>query len=333
MIFIFPYIFMMMFQDIIQISKTLMISITLFATLGFNLKPYFFLIFIVAEIAYLTYHRSFKNTFRLQTLIIGFSGLIYLSIIYIFFKEYIDFLIPLAIKAYSSVFEKSFFSLILVNDILLIGMFIIFFFLFAYKRHHLDLTIILYLIPPLLFLYFYQQKGWHYHLLPALMFSSFSFMYILIYYVKKENYKFAMFAGILIFLIIYENRYINRYENVDNVLSTLTPNSKVIILSEDIALCLPLVVQNGHTWCSRFPSLWMLPKIVKDSTQIKLEKYMIDSIYEDILKYKPNYIMTGSYQYSYIFKPNEHLDALLSSHYKLLNNPTTLIYQKIKEIE
>ena len=50
MIFVLPYIIMSMFRDRVVFSKKLLFVVSLFATLGFNLKPHFYLLFIVIEI-------------------------------------------------------------------------------------------------------------------------------------------------------------------------------------------------------------------------------------------------------------------------------------------
>jgi len=329
-IFIFPYILMMMFQDKIKLSKKETIFISLFSVLGFNIKPYFFFTFIIAETIYFLYHRSIKTLFRTQTLIIGISGFVYLGIIYIFFIEYYDVLLPLVISSYSDAFKKSFFDLILfhINDLMLISIFTISTLIFVYKRKQLDLSMLLSLIYSLVILYFYQQKGWHYHLLPAFILTSFSFFYILIVYINKENYKFTALGAILILLISFENRYINRYQYISNILNNFKPHSKVLILSTDIARGLPLVVQSHHLWCSRFPSLWMLPKVAKDPSKRSLQNYMNNAIYKDMLKYKPDYIITDQFVYNYTIKEYEPLTDLIEKKYKKLQNSTNLVYKR-----
>lgn len=338
MIFITPFILMMIYRDKIQLSSLSIIIIASFASFGFNIKPHFFLIFIGIELAYMIHSKNIFSFFRKDSIIIICSGFLYLLLIFIKFPEYINFAVPMALDTYTTLFNKSFKVLLLNNTSLLLFLSILFWFLLAFKRYNLAIKILFSTIITSLILYLIQQKGWSYHILPLFVSILLFVSYIVIDNIKKNLQLYALtLLPIVISIMIYNIQSVPRFYELENILNNIPKNSKVHTISTDIARGQALLVENKLQWASRFGALGILPVIIKNKNT-KLKEYLFNSLYEDIKKYKPDVIIfCGKYSsfdyYNYFSNNDKRLREIYNIYYKKSTIEGYTILSKYKEID
>ena len=348
-ILIFPYILLMMYRNTIKLSSYHIISIAIIASLGFNIKPHFFLIFLGIEVVYLLHTKKISSLFRKDFLIITASAFVYLFIIFVFFKEYYTFMIPFAIDTYTDAFRIPSINLLFRTECIFAMFISIFFFIISKKRTNLDNKILLSVILTTLLMYILQEKGWAYQRLPLFIISLFFLLhYTMVYFRTNKNDKkkkdyimislyYIYMIVILSFLSIILNSNMNNvyyYKNLKKIIYQFPNHSSIMIMSTDIAQGQPLL-KKSQTWASRFPSLFMLSALRQKqnyNNHNKIKTYTLNAIYEDLLKYKPDIIVFPSKKlgfdyYNYFTKEDERLKNIYEKNYifKIQNNYIILI--------
>jgi hypothetical protein len=336
-IFILPYLLSMVYKDKIFISKDLTIFIALFAVLGFNIKPHFFLIFLGIEFIYFIQTKNLKSIFRIDFLIIASSGFLYFLFIYVFYNEYLTISIPLAIEIYTDTFNKTYYFLLFNLNIVFTTLVILFWLILSKRKVDYSFKAFLSLLLTSLLIYIIQKKGWTYHIIP---FSTFSYLFLTHTFLncikKSQRIYMLVFAFLTIYLIKQTINMVPRFNELENIISELPSKSKIHIISVDVARGQSLLVKKDQIWASRFAGLIILNPIWKDKTKTNLKKYMFDSIIEDMNKYKPDtVIFCGKYSkfdyYGYFSTENKVLSSLYNSNYskKVIDGYTIL--SKIKD--
>ncbi len=321
MIFILPYIMMMLFKHKIKLRTRDIYFIAIFASLGFNIKPHFFLVFISMEFVYMIYTKNLLSIFRKESLIIISSAFFYLILIYIQFSEYIEFIIPLALDTYTNVFNKSYFFLLIKHEILLSFLVLLFYFAFIRKKMNYEIIFFFVMIITSLLIYILQQKGWAYHRVPMFIITLLFLTYITINLLNSNRKIYIIgFLPIIIFILILNIQSVPNFKELKDILRNLQSNSKVHIISTDIARGQALLVENNQIWTSRFPSIFMLPSLLEKENK-KVQNYLFDSLYIDMKKHKPNTIIfCGKYTsfdyYKYFLNKDPRLKDLYETYYK-----------------
>lgn len=330
-IFTLPYIIFSMFRDKIILQNYMLLIIVVFASLGLNLKPHFFILIITIELIYIFHFKRIFYFIRWDSLLIFFSGVIYLLLIFLEFPEYINFAIPLAIETYTSLFNKPF-SILLLNYevfIFLLGIFI--WLIFTKKEFNLDIKVLFITILSFLLIYFLQQKGWFYHRLPFFLLTIlFVFHIILTYINKNQRIYFLSLVPLIGIIILLNIQRVPNFIELKDILKNLPKYSKIHIISTDIARGQTLLVQNKQKWASRFGALGILPSILRNQNQ-KTKKYLLDSLYEDLIEYKPDTIIfCGKYSrfnyYQYFSSVDKRLNNIYNFYYNksIINGYTVL---------
>jgi len=333
-IFIMPYILMMMFRGKMHLSNKSIILISLFSTFGFNLKPHFLLVFIVIEIIYLFYHKRLASLIRIETLTITASTLIYFFIIFLFFQEYITHLVPLALKTYTLFMSKNSIFLFTNNieDILFGFTTILILIYLSLKYKKQDINILLGVLISLLFIYFYQNKGWHYHIVPFFLVSIVSFTYALSNYINSKYYFLSFLLMPMVFSILQKNIYFEQYPWLEKKIATLKAHSKIVTFSSDIAMGQPLL-RDTQEWASSFPCLWILPSFFQNNNS-DMKEYIFQRISKDIATYSPDYIIFSNFKndfnyYKYFTHSDQKIKNILEKKYKLSKENNYIILNKI----
>lgn len=158
----------------IKISTLKAATIGLFASLGFAIKPYFLLFFIVTECYFVFVALASRRRpipFRPENLAILAVVSIYLVSIFLFHPNYIDTIVPFASHLYYQGFRVG--SFVFYTPQVIYCYFSIVFYLIAYPAlKHKNLATILWLVLlSSLAIYFFQGINFSYHMFPATAFS------------------------------------------------------------------------------------------------------------------------------------------------------------------
>jgi len=223
------------------------------------------------------------------------------------------------IESYIYFFNKSFLQLLFFHLDIYLGLLVFVYIIFVFlKKRFLDLAILLGILLASIILYFYQQKGWHYHLLPFFIFTIFALVYTTIIYTDKKRWIFIFVFIPMIVMILMHNLYKPTYPQLQTILHNLKPKSKIIIFSTDMAMGEPLLVHQ-QIWSSRFNALWMLPTIFQTKNKF-LTKYMNTSIEKDFIRYVPDFIIFPSFKngfdyYTYLSNEDKNIKKYLDNNY------------------
>ena len=319
-IFVFPYILYHLYKEQIFISNGFLIFIAIFAALGFNLKPHFFIVFVFLEFYFFFKSKRFSSFFRIDTIIIALSGIFYLLIIKLFFEEYITLIIPFSIQSYTNAFNKSFLELLIVPEILITFIAFVLFFLNKKKLFKFDINILFIAIFASLLFYFLQAKGWSYHRVPIFSFVQF-FCVILFLYILKNRLYLLIVIPIYIFALYIIPSVNPTYPALKKYIEKIPDNKTISIISMDIAQGV-FLLKPSHIWASRYSAYFMFPSIFIDKNEY-VKKITLKAINEDLLKYNPDIIIFQN-KFFYDFLISNDLDTknLFDNYYKnsYLNN-------------
>ena len=334
-IFILPYILMMMFKNRVSLSRNFIIFIALFAAVGFNLKPYFFLIFFFIELAYFTQTKKITSLFRLETVIISLSLFIYVAGIYLLFPAFFEVALPRALAYKDVIFKVDVLKLLSMHLDVYLGFFTIILTLIYMKKESLDLKVLLALLSATLLIYLYQQKGWHYHILPYFMYSLLGLSYLFFVYMKHEHKIYMLVLFPMLISILAENHYRNEYPQLNSILKKLDAYSKIIIVTSDIGQSQPLLVPNHQLWSAYSPTVSMLDVAIKKDDNA-LKDRIIQRVFQDINSSKPKYVIFPNFEnnfqyYDYFRERNRELEKYLEKYYELNNDGNYQIFTRIEQ--
>lgn len=333
-IFITPYILMMMYKDRIILNDKHIIAIALFASFGFNIKPHFVLVFIGIELAYMIHCKKISSIFRKEVALIVSVSFIHLFILLYFYPQWLNFAIPLALEAYAPAFKKSLPELLLEYDIILLFITMVLWLIFGKRSFNLAVKILIFAIVTTLIVYLIQQKGWFYHRLHFFAVTMLFILYLITEGLKKDSkiYLFAILP-LLVTVLMHNMQSHKRYYDLEKILETLPSKSTIHIVSTDIALGQALLVKNNQKWASRFSGLFMMNAIL-DEKKRSVENYLFRSLYEDMIKFKTDTIIFcdkyHKFDFYKYFSSDEKIKKLYDMHYKekSLDGFTILVRQK-----
>ena len=319
MIFALPYILMMLYKDKINLSFFTIVFIAVFASLGFNIKPHFFLIFIGIELVYMLHCKKISSIFRVESLIIICSGFLYLLLIFMKFPEYIDFIIPLGMQTYAISSTKSYIYLLSQYDILLLILTIIFWISFTKRKIDFSIKIFFTLIISSLIIYLLQKKGWPYHRLPLFIIIELFLIHIIINLLEKKSKILAFaFVPIIFYILIVKIPVLHKLLELENIIQNQPSGSKIHVLSTDITRGQPMLVKKNQKWASRFPALFILNSAVNHNNE-SVKTYLFNALIEDIKKYEPDTIIFcgkySSFDYYRYFSQNQQLKEIYDTYY------------------
>jgi hypothetical protein len=217
----------MLFRDEIKLTSLSIYFISIFASLGFNIKPHFFLIFISIEFIYMLYSKNFLSIFRKESLIIISSAFLYLIIIYTQFFEYIEFIIPLAVDTYTDLFNKSYVFLLIKHDTLLLFLVFLFYFIFTKKKINYQIILFISIFISSLIIYIVQQKGWAYHRVPIFIITLLFITYITINLLDKDSKVYVIgFVPVIGFILIFNIQSVPNFKELKDILKDLIKNAQ-----------------------------------------------------------------------------------------------------------
>ncbi len=101
-VLVFPYLLLL--SPAIAASApafSLRVTISVIAVIGFCIKPHTVILFIMAQLAVVWRERSLACVFRLETLIVGTGGALFLVAVWLCTPEYFTEILPIALKTYS----------------------------------------------------------------------------------------------------------------------------------------------------------------------------------------------------------------------------------------
>lgn len=168
-ILIMPYLLAVVYQ--LQGNKLnfwIAVVIGLLAGLGFAIKPFFLAVLVIVEMYYIYSVRNIVAWIRMETLMIIALLVSYLCAIALFHADYINYIIPLAMRFYYSGVGFPWRELVL-HPVAIFCYFVMAVYFFQYQRGSSKIlgTLLLLVLSCFLLSYFVQRTTWYYHIVPA----------------------------------------------------------------------------------------------------------------------------------------------------------------------
>lgn len=350
LIFTFPYFLAVgllgtnyIGESSIASSKTLTaILLGAYAFIGFSIKPYFFLSFILLEFYIIYLSRNTFSWVRVEVLTIIFLSIIYVFFIVIFYPEFIKTIIPLTLKYFYTDYSSEPWMLLFTQPGFLYAIFAIIMFMVNKNNHSFQALQHVFFIGIVgaIFSYLMQRVSWAYHLLPLLIFSNLLFFCMIMEWIQdiKINPSAFLFTTIFAFLIflypaffVYQQYQLGiifkkRLQSLIAYMNTNTSHQSVYFLSVTIEDALPAIDYSQSILSSHFAHLPLLPGVL-EMQQVekpfspdlqKAEDVMTTMIVSDLNNKKPRYIFVDARKYKAYFNNFDYL-AHFSKHPEFVN--------------
>ena len=339
LILVMPYYFSLYQSALhIQFRLILRILISLFAALGFAIKPYFLFSFVLCELLFMYWQRNWKTIFRLEPLIIFGVFVAYLIMIDVLMPDFYSVVLLWILKFY--VLEHNSFIDMLANGALFNALFLLLSsLLLSQYIGRMGLLLIIILLGDLSS-FIIQGKGWFYHAYPLITMNSL-LATLLIYNLilnSHRNKLYPVFCTAIIisqlyftllpFVVDFHHRYYyyknssSSFQQLISIAKKHAQNKYIFFFSTDLSRTLPIVYCSDAKLGSRFPTLWMLPGLLNnqytlnqcDKSCLIAKQQLRHYIIEDFEQYQPElvYVDISTQKYSFKF-PFDYLTFMQKS--------------------
>ena len=289
------------------------------AAIGFALKPYFLVVPIALEVYRFVKNRSFAGTIRCETVGLAFTIGMYIVIIGLFTPDYVTHVLPYARAFYNRAYETSLLAVIIRPETFFLLMTTIVYFTLRTSRTWNRFTELLLLTSGCFFvIYAFQSKGWSYQVYPVSVSMTLALISMVMAELNdlkfsgpRETTMVSHWPKLLLLITLlgtivghqtargnYQNAFMTRMAPIVQHYAT---GSSIYIFSSSVHTGFPLVNYAGVQWSSRFPTLWLLPGLVRSQHESsvaddhelfrEIEAFSIKSVVTDLSNNPPTLII------------------------------------------
>lgn len=320
LMFCMPYFFLVACRiENKKVHSVLSLAVGILAAIGFSIKPFFLLSWILVE-CYSTYRQLQQKKYRMypETIsVIAFLP-IYLLMIYIFFKPYLLTVVPITLRFYYQSINTPLMALLIATPVLFV--YICFIFYGATYKNNTEKTLSAILILATLgnlIAFLAQKASWYYHFLPA--FSTAWVAAVLLLYIYIHNHRdwvLSLAVGIAVFYIpfyssiIFCTNLIFTKKDTHSLVCFLHKTEyhrEVYFLSATTPYLYSLISYAGAYHRSHFEFLlWMRNyenknfMLHRTIQQKKDENYLISLLVHDIHQHRPDLIFVDRFRIHYL---------------------------------
>lgn len=314
------------------------------AGIGFVIKPYFLLTFIIMESYLMIRRKNLLTWLRPEIFIIVLVGFSYFFAMLVFTPDYITKVMPLLIKYYYIGFSQPWY-LVVSNGTVLFSVFscVIYLALRHYCRCKNIMDILVLATVVFLIEYGTQRAIWYYHIIPALSTATLLLTTLAsdlftnptnIALLSASNHKnkitilHSFFMVFLLFPIITASYHLigavagkqhsTRYQFIE-LFNDHAKGDSVYFFSDLMTPLYPLVDYSHTISASRYPCLWMFlsielkshkPLNTEERTNLyRDQKLFVNTVIEDLMKHSPALIFVQ------LKSPNWNRDINVSVNY------------------
>lgn len=291
-----------------KVPASIAILVGILAGLGFSIKPYFLVAFVLIELYYMIQTKNLFAWIRPETVIIGLIPIIYAISIFKFQPDYISAVIPLAARNYYVGFEHAWYKIIF-HPINYFCYFVILFYIMQYQMNHYKRlsTVLVIALIGFLFSYYIQRTTWYYHFFPAysLALLLFVFLFSQLKSQLKSEQVLITSVGVIIFsfIIAYvglvfwkSTRYKEKLDQLYSFLHNNAEHKPVYFFTTTTTYEFPIVDYANAYPASRYAFLGWIPGLLKREKfhmydHLNSDKdYYINVVADELNTNKPLYV-------------------------------------------
>jgi len=309
----------------IAVDRLEAVAVGIVAAIGFALKPYFFLAPAALELYLLANTRNLRGIFRSETISLAVSVLLYVTSIALFTPEYLTKIVPYALQVYDDAYANPLWDVVGRREMILLPVIVVMQLATRRQqlfRHFADVFSIAAVC--FLAIYLVQAKGWPYQIYPAStlwLLATVVYLPGVVAMVRPASLKrrIGIMSMTLTSVVVAGMVWVvagvvlrERYENwfLDAMLPVVRQQagrSPIYIFSTNVSAGFPLVTYSNAEWSSRFPTLWLLPGLVRklpivgtDGTEVdrtilgEIRRYLVDAVVADISARPPAIIIVDA---------------------------------------
>ncbi len=294
-IFAFPYFLTVAYRlQNNSLNRLYAIGIGIFSVLGFALKPFFLIGFVLAECLVFFYTRKLFSWLRPEVITIMVCLTAYFGIILIGYPDYLSTVVPLAQRFYYAGVHSSWKNLIDIDPVYFCGLTGLFYATQYKKNAYKKLcNLLLLAIIGFLIAYGLQQTPWYYHALPAHAFALF-LMSLLCGLLAIRHLQHLHWVGLVTALLFageissLEGQYSSALLAQENqgplttFLQTHAAQKPVYFITAGVEhRAFPTIMNTRSIYASRFLHLFWIPAIVKNSQSPHPESLLSNAAKKD----------------------------------------------------
>jgi len=305
LMFVMPYFLLVANRlEKISINPVFALLIGIIAGIGFAIKPHFVMTFLLIEVYRVVKTRRLLAWINTEAITIMSILCIYLVSIYLFHRDYLTTVVPLAMRTYYNGIAMPWYMLA-QHIVIPFSCLTIAFYFTNYQKNPFKIfsNILLMALIGFCIAYFSQHTYWHYHILPlfsisvilaALLFNN------LIEQKELPIYKLLSF-GLFLFIIPVLYSYIlfviaiEFKESAQKLIAFMQEHAKdksIYLFSSTTVYLFPEIDYSNATPASRSEALGWIRAIVKQQGPKAKEdtQYFVNMIAEDFNTKKPDYV-------------------------------------------
>lgn len=303
------------------------VFIGVMAGIGFAIKPYFLISFVLIEFYVLCRNKKISACFRGESIVIATVLVLYIASIFLFHPEFFNKVVPLAARFYFMSVSEPWFILFKDPTTLFFGLVLT---LYYYYRSHNRYKVLGDLLAMgavgFYIAYLFQQVSWYYHALPYFSLSCLLLVLVSAETVSQqksrvENISWRRIVQFVVFISLLAAipfwvagaRTVSAISNQNDVnhqqllaeLKSHAQHGSVYFFDVAVDPGRPLINYANIESASRFPCLWMLigiqyfehnPENAFTAELVKEEKrFFLAAVVEDLTRRKPNLVFVHLY--------------------------------------
>ncbi|MBA2648645.1 MAG: hypothetical protein H0U75_03420 [Legionella sp.] len=334
---VFPYFLLRFGPQIYNLGLRTIIS--LFAGLGFALKPHFLLALISAELLFSMRQKSWLHSLCLEPCIVVLVQIVYMITIVTYMPDFYQKVLPLIMEYYA--FNRASILFLISNPPVIACMVSLGVSACLPRPWPVFIQLFCMLGVAFTLSYFLQGKGWYYHLLPVITVTVL-WMAVLAHQLLFKLQQHKMYPVLLIVLIgsfffcillpmierykVFITCYTQDtcgYASLISFAKNHAKNKPIYFFTTQMQYSIPIIYYSQTKHASRFATLWVISGMLNKEIGLNgiCDQVCMDGktrvrnfIIEDINRYQPSLVFVDiSPSKAYIHRPFDYLPFMKQS--------------------
>ena len=309
------------------------------AAVGFALKPFFFITFVLIEGYVIFKKRHFFAWFRIETFVIMTVNFVYVVYFWLDQPGYFKEIVPLVFEYYYPVVKRAWTSILVLPTLLFcIAMMFSPLLVRQYNQYRTLGTVFVLALFGMTIAFLISRTPWYYHILPALALAVLLLLHIFLQTISDGKRVFLPLFITLCVLFYPGYECVKTYRTMLHFTKTHSmqkiaayinshpgDHSLYCLTTRSAAPCFPLVYQTNSIYAGRYPALWwytgvrLAEKKSQKAHVLQVKNKLIDYLAEDLNRYQPKWLVVDEKSFNWMENKNFNIIASFSENIRFLN--------------